>query len=65
MVVMATMVMMVMTMKMTKLIIVLFNRVILRLGWRRPRVGTTMTMLAPAESKLLGETLMSMINDHS
>ena len=63
--VMATMVMMVMTMKMTKLIIVLFNRVILRLGWRRPRGGTTMTMGAPAESKLLGETLMSMINDHS
>ena len=44
MMMMALMVTMVMTMKMTKLILFLFNRVILRLGWRRPRVGTTMTM---------------------
>ena len=40
MMMMAMMVTMVMTMKMTKLMIVLS----LRLGWRRPRVGTTMTM---------------------
>ena len=38
-----------------KVVIVL----VLRLGWQRPRVGTTMTMSARAESKLLGKTLIA------